>query len=100
MRSLVALVLLVGVATTACAGGGRREVTGVVVSVDGDLTAVRSFELLTAEGETLRFTVAPGVTFDGGPVSHLSAHVASGEPVRVGYEEQAGTFVVVSITDA
>lgn len=93
---LVAVALLLGVALTG--GDSPEELTGLVVAVDGDLTDVRSFDVL-AGGEQTRFTPAPDGDFDF-PLGHLRDHLRTGEPVTVGYEQRDGGLMAVRIRDA
>lgn len=94
-----ALVALTSV--VACAGGDR-QVTGRVVAVEGDLTSVDSFEVLTEGGERFRFVPAPGLTSfrEGTPLPHLREHLIDGVAVRVTFvEDDDGTLVAVAIED-
>ncbi len=82
-------------------GGLRREsVHGVVVEVKGDLSAVESFTIRTEDGEELEFVPRPGTRFDGGPLSHLSQHLLSGEPVLVRYQAEGETLTAIEVSDA
>ena len=95
-RRALSLATLALVALS-CAGE-PRTVTGLVVSVDGDLTTVRSFTVQTEDGP-LTFVPDPEGAF-AFPPPHLGAHLRSGEPVRVAYEERDGVLVAVEIDDA
>ena len=99
-RGAVALLLVAAVAV-GCSGGDQR-VTGVVLGVDGDLTTVRSFELLTTGGERLHFVPDPDLHGfpDGTPLTHLSEHFQTGVPLRVTYRVEGGTFVAIVVEDA
>ena len=67
-----------------CSSNGDGEIGGVVIDVTGDLTTVESFTLRTADGTNRRFEPAPGILFhQSAPLSHLSDHLLSGEPVLV-----------------
>ncbi len=94
-RSLTftALVLVV----TSCVGASK-SVTGLVVGVDGDLTTVRSFTVQTEDGP-LTFVPDPNGSF-AFPLPHLGAHLRSGEPVRVVYEERDDTLIALQVDDA
>jgi len=61
------------------------SVTGVLIAVEGDLTATTHLEILTKDGTTMSFSVAEGALFDGGPVSHVRDHLISGEPITIDY---------------
>lgn len=98
MRSAIAVATLTLV--VACAGSEAVTVEGVVVGVDGDLTTVRSFELLTTNGETITLVPAPFGDFEF-PLPHLSAHMRSLEPVRVTYStSEDGMHLADGIADA
>ena len=84
---------------TACGGGGDSVVEGRIIAFDGDLEVVRSFTLVTEDGESLEFVPAPGAAFHGGPLSHLRDHLVSGERVVVFYVEENGDLVVSSVED-
>lgn len=96
MRS--AIVLLLVVAMTAC-GGSASEVVGSLIEFDGDLSDVRSFTVLTEDGETMRFEPAADATFHGGPLSHLRDHLVSGAPIVVRFVERSGVLVATSVGD-
>ena len=96
MRQVI--ILVVAVTMVACGGGSTRSVEGSVVAFDGDLEQVRSFDVATDDG-TLTFVPARDATFHGGPLSHLRAHLVSGEPVVVFYELMDGVNVAVSVED-
>ncbi len=72
--------------------------TGLVVDVDGDLTTVRSFTVQTPEGP-LTFVPDPNGDF-AFPLPHLGAHLRSGDPVRVAYEERDDVLIAVAVDDA
>jgi hypothetical protein len=82
-------------------GGGDPVVTGVVVGVDGDLTAVNSFEVRSSDGDLLVFVPAPGIRFhDSAPLSHLTDHLVSGEVIEIEYETlNDGTLVATRVGD-
>lgn len=96
---IACLILLGGM--VAC-GGDAPSLVGVVTAVDGDLTRVDSFQVRSLDGEVTEFTPAPGLSFHGStPLSHLTDHVISGEPVEVTYEIlDDGTRVATGVTDA
>ncbi len=80
---------------------GHLVVTGTVIDVVGDLSAITSITLLTEDGEQMDFVPAPGALFDGGPVSHIRDHLVSGAPVHFEYEEREdGTLVAIELGDA
>ena len=101
MRVAVSALIAVALVAGGCSSGDQR-VTGVVIGVDGDLTTVRGFDLLTTEGDRLEFV--PGAELhafgDGTPLTHLSEHFQSGAPVRVTYRAEGGANVAVAVEDA
>lgn len=78
--------------------GARVE--GIVVEVDGNLEAVQSFTVVDGEGVRWVFVPEEGLTFHGSPLSHLSSHVTSGDPVVVVYEERGGANTAIGVEDA
>jgi hypothetical protein len=93
------------VAATGAACGSRGlgerpdEVVGVVVDVESEgLGNVTSFEV-RSEGTSYAIFVDPEATYSF-PPSHLSDHLASSEPVRVGLTERDGRLYATSIEDA
>lgn len=76
------------------------RVEGIVIEVDGDLEAVASFTLLDSDGVQWVFVPEEGLTFHGSPLSHLSSHVTSGDPVVVVYEELDDANVAIAVSDA
>ncbi|MBI5157106.1 MAG: hypothetical protein HZA58_03720 [Acidimicrobiia bacterium] len=93
--SIIGLLVL-----AACAGPGSR-IDGVVVAVDGGLSGVASFEIVTRGGERLRFVPGDGVVAfdDGVPLSHLNEHLQTGSGVRVTYVEDNGVLVALAVSD-
>ena len=78
-----------------------ESVEGIVLELEGDLTAVTSFVILDAAGERYSFIPAEGLTFHGGPLSHLRDHITSGDAVFVVYETAAdGSLIAVEVGDA
>jgi hypothetical protein len=100
-RRLLAVVALVAVLPAAC-GGPEDRVTGVVVDVDGDLTGVEAFVVVTTGGERLRFVPDEDLTrFEhGAPLAHLTEHLRTGDPVRVTFVTEGATLVALEIEDA
>lgn len=77
------------------------SVEGIVLELQGDLTAVEFFVVMDASGERYTFVPADDLTFHGGPLSHLRDHVTSGAPVFVVYESSPdGSLVAVEVDDA
>ena len=91
---------MLAVMAVSCSTPALATVEGVVVAVDGDLTTVRSFEVLTAEGERLRFEPDPFGDFSF-PLPHLGSHMRSLDPIRVEYRTtDDGVLLAVRIEDA
>ncbi len=83
-----------------CGGDEVGEhVEGTVIEVEGGLSGVDWFVLRTPEGD-VRFEPSPDALFDGGPMSHLTDHLRSGEPVEVRYEVVDGTALALEVVDA
>ena len=100
---LLPLAFIVSIALVRCGGEEAPQgpsVRGIVVAVDGDLTAVDSFTVVDESGESFTFLPAEGLTFHGGPLSHLTAHLTSGDAIRVVYEDRDGALVAVFVDDA
>lgn len=106
VRALVALAALGAIAAVlfGCGrddAGNRLVETGVVVEVDAaSLTEVLGFTLRTADGRTVEFVVGPLENPAEFPPSHLAAHRADGEPVRVTYEQAGTDRVAIRLEDA
>lgn len=102
-RRGIILLIGAGLVTFAVAqayGAETESVVGLVVFVDGDLTTVRSFEVLAAGGAQLRFRLSPSGRFDF-PPPHLRTHMTTLDPVRVDYyTETDGTLRATGLTDA
>ena len=69
-----------------------------MIEVDGDLTSVASFVVLTDDGARLTVVPDPALSYDF-PLSHLRDHLRTGEPVEFRYEDRDGQLVLTSITD-
>jgi hypothetical protein len=75
--------------------------TGVVVAVDGDLTAINSFSVLLGDGTTLLFVPQEGLSFDrSGPLSHVRDHLVSGAPVDVEFDRVGEVLRATAVGDA
>lgn len=92
-RLLTGLVLL---GLVSCSQGGDT-VRGIVISVEGGLSQITSFEV-RADGETLLLEPAPDGDFDF-PLAHLRDHLRTGDPVVVGYEVSEGRNLATSVAD-
>jgi hypothetical protein len=96
---LAAVVLGSGEACSRNTARAPAKVTGVVVDVASQsLGHVRSFKV-RSHGEVYKIFIDPTVTYSF-PPAHLSAHLASAEPVRVGVETRNGRLYAVSMEDA
>jgi hypothetical protein len=107
--ALVALVVVVGLATIVLSGPGRAgpptdasTIDGVIVRVtnEGGLGDVRSFDLRTTDGTVRTFGLSKlenGASF---PPGHLLEHSATAQPVRVWYRTEDGTDEAVWLDDA
>jgi hypothetical protein len=101
-RTLARAVLigLVAVAALALAllPSDSGQLTGIVIAVDGDLTTVRSFEVLS-DGD--RFVFEPSAEGDFAfPLAHLRDHLRTGEPIVVEYESVDGAILAMRVSDA
>lgn len=102
----IVVVVAVGVVGFLVFGGSDDDaptvVEGVVVDVEGDLRGIEGFDVLATDGT--RYTLIPvaGLLFDdGAPLSHVQAHLVSGQPVSVRLERPTdGILRAVSIRDA
>jgi len=99
-RSAVAVVVVVGL-VIGC-GGGDARVTGVVLYVDGDLTSVRSFQVLGTDGERYRFVPGPDLHAfpDGTALTHLYEHLQTAAPIRVTFRIDDGVAAASIVEDA
>lgn len=95
-RPALGLLVLV-MAAASCAAGDT--VRGIVVDVRGDLERIESFAVRTPGGEVLEFVPAPGLRFHDGPLSHIRAHLVSGEPVVVRYVSEDESLVAIEVRD-
>ena len=95
--------LVVGVAAAALLALGAcsssETVTGIVITVEGDLKTVSSFELRTSDGELLTIIPAPDGTF-GFPLSHLHEHRVTLGPVAVELDRSVDPPLATAIFDA
>lgn len=94
------MAVIASMAVLACSSTSLVTVEGIVVAVDGDLTTVRSFDVLTTGGDRIRLEPDPFGDF-AFPLPHLGSHMRSLDPVRVTYRtDEEGTMIAVSIEDA
>ena len=97
MRWLVA-VAVAALLVVGCSGG-LESVRGTITEVDGDLVAVKSFTIRSTGGETLVFEPAEGLLFGSGPLTHLSDHLRSGEPIDVTYKTENNRLIATAVRD-
>jgi len=105
--ALALAILLVAACTPAVTEPGGETpaptspVTGVVIAVDSaGLADVRSFTLRTSSGFAYEFQVGPLENATEFPLGHLGEHLASSEPVRVWFRDEAGGRLAYRIEDA
>ena len=89
---ILLLVLLV-VACAQTSGTSR----GIVLVVEGSLEEVTSFTVLI-EGEELTFVPVEEGDYDF-PLSHLRAHLRTGEPILVTWELDDGSRKALALAD-
>ncbi len=77
-----------------------RQAVGVVIAVDGDLTEIRQFSLLSEDGDVVEIVTPSGLLFDDGPMAHVRDHLVSGAPVTVTYRIEGGVATATSVGDA
>ncbi|HZA26890.1 MAG TPA: hypothetical protein VE915_04465 [Actinomycetota bacterium] len=101
-RRVVALALLLGLGSGACAGEETAPpsvLTGVITEIaasnDGEVTG---FDL-EAAGESYVILIDPGRDY-GFDLNHLYEHETSGDPVRVRLRERDEALYALRIDDA
>ena len=78
-----------------------QSVVGVVVAIDQvSLTQVRTFDLRTPDGKTMRLNVGAVDNATQFSLSHLATHMATGVPIRAFYRLESGEPVVYHLEDA
>ncbi len=97
-RSLLIGLVAAAALALALMPSDSGQLTGIVTAVDGDLTTVRSFEVLS-DGDRLVFEPSPEGEF-AFPLVHLRDHLRTGEPVTVEYENVDGVRMATLVTDA
>lgn len=91
-------LILTAVLLAACGSADQGTVEGLVVDVQGDLSAVTEFSVLAEEG-TVVFVPAEDGDF-AFPLPHLREHIISGVPVVVFWEDHDGQKIAVFVDDA
>ena len=97
-RTVLIGAVVVAAVVAALLPSDSGQLTGIVVSVDGDLTTVRSFEVLS-DGDRFAFEPAPDGDF-AFPLPHLRDHLRTGEPIAVEYERVDGDLLAMRVSDA
>lgn len=94
-RLLAACLLLL---TAGCGSSDQGTIEGLVIDVQGDLTEVSEFTVLSTDGQQ---TFVPAEDGDFAfPLQHLREHIISGVPVVVFWEQHDGQLVAVLVDDA
>ncbi len=91
-------VVAVGAITLAVMPSTSGQLSGIVIDVEGDLTEVQSFEVLS-DGERFIFEPARDGEF-AFPLPHLREHLRTGEPVAIEYERIDGVLMAMRVSDA
>jgi hypothetical protein len=99
-RALGVGLISLAILTAACSSTDPT-IRGIVIDVQGDLIVIDQFTVLTPDGDRLELVPAPDVRFhDGAPLSHLSEHLRSGDPIEVVYRElDDGTLTAMRVED-
>lgn len=95
MTRWIALMMLASVVSVCSSDTGTS--VGVVIEVEGTLTDVESFIVLS-EGEEIGFLPLEGQVYEF-PLDHLREHLRSGEPLIVEWEMRDGNRYALAITD-
>jgi hypothetical protein len=96
LRRVAALLALTMLAS--CGQTDQGTVEGLVIDVQGDLSAVTAFSVLTEDGTEV-FVPATDGDF-AFPLQHLREHILSGIPVVVFWEIRDGVKFAVLVDDA
>lgn len=94
--------LALAVSMTAACGPAPSTTAGYVIDVrSSSVTQIDEFTIRTDGGESLRFRVGV-LELDGGafPAGHLREHMALGQPVAIGFRDEAGERVAYRLVDA
>jgi len=83
---------------TGCGSADQGTLEGLVIDVQGDLTTVSEFTVLSTDG-TQTFVPAEDGDF-AFPLQHLREHIISGVPVVVFWEHRDGQTIAVIVDDA
>lgn len=95
VNRLMACLLLV---ITGCGSTDQGTLEGLVIDVQGDLTGVSEFTVLSTDGPQA-FVPAEDGDF-AFPLQHLREHTISGVPVVIFWEQRDGQMVAVVVDDA
>lgn len=92
--AVVTLLAVVAMTNESTSG----QLTGIVIGLDGDLTTVDSFDVLS-NGDQIRLVPSTDGDFTF-PLGHLRDHLRTGEPIDVEYQLIDGVLMAVRISDA
>jgi hypothetical protein len=93
----VSPIIFMSALSVAGCSAAMGTAAGVVIEVEGSLSNVESFTVLS-EGVEMVFLPLEGQTYDF-PLDHLQEHVRSGEPVVVEWEIRDGVHYALAIDD-
>ena len=93
----VSPIIFMSALSVAGCSAATGTAAGVVIEVEGSLSNVESFTILS-EGVEIMFLPLEGRTYDF-PLDHLQEHVRSGEPVVVDWEIRDGVHYALAIGD-
>lgn len=97
-------IVLIMFLVAGCSSSGQdpdNTVSGVVTEVNGDLSSVTGFVVLTDDGASHKFEPQTGLLFSGGPLSHLREHVVTGQRVVVSFTQgDGGELIAVQVEDS
>ncbi len=97
----VPVVLLAAILAVGACQPPNRAVTGVVLALQTEGTAVTGFTLRSDAGEVLQFRIGKlELTGGGFAASHLPEHAVTLEPVAVEYTLEGGERVAHRLVDA
>lgn len=96
-----AIIALAAVMTVVACEPTLEQATGIVTSVDSPaLGRVDGFELLTPDGERLRFDTRELTFRPEFPAAHIGEHQRLSEPIEVTYRRDGDRLLVTSLDDA
>lgn len=97
----VAILALASATLLAACGPTDSSAVGIVVAIEPSGSEATAFTLRTGAGEILGFVVG-ALELDGGAfaASHLRDHLATSQPMAVGFRVEGGTRVAHRLVDA